>query len=187
MKAEKIIYVDREFIGMKYEDEFSEPVPTSFIKDEGMQASIKFLVASGGAHTKEVTHFNYSSYGMLKKLKQNLNYDIFDVFENISANTIAWLEGELFIAHHKLKKIKGNKTDETSYGYAFEIRNSKSQNNIMLSVKKEYFISGYDVLLDMIEPIYMSFKSTVKCLAIVLNYNEVIQRYVAIPYVIELV
>jgi hypothetical protein len=56
MKCEDLIYLDSDFLSKKYEDVKNEPVMTSLVRNEGLNASLRVMFASGGAHTKEVTH-----------------------------------------------------------------------------------------------------------------------------------
>ena len=60
MDCESVIYLDADFLSKKYEDYHDEPVITSLARDEGLMAGIKFLFASGGAHTKEVKTYKCS-------------------------------------------------------------------------------------------------------------------------------
>jgi len=185
MNCEDLIYLDAEYLSKKYEDENNEPVMTSLVRDEGLQAGIKIPFASGGAHTKEVKSFNVSVYGMYKDLKSSLEKypAIQEVDKDVHGN-ICWVRGRLFVAQHKRIRKSGANEEVLEDGLSFEIE-IKNSNNVILVTKDEYFSSGYENILNLLSPIYLSVDSDVKCLLKVIGWNEVIKMAVGVPYVIQ--
>lgn len=185
MNCENIIYLDSEFLSKKYEDKNDEPVMTSLVRDEGLQAGIKIPFASGGAHTKEVKSYKVSVYGMYKGLKSSLEKypEIRVVDKNIHSN-ICWVSGRLFVAQHQRVKKSGGVEEVLEDGLSFEIE-LKNTNNIILVTKDEYFSSGYENILNLLSPIYLSVDSNVKCLLKIIGWNEVIKMAVGVPYIIH--
>ncbi len=185
MNCEDLIYLDSEFLSKKYEDEHDEPVVTSLVRDEGLSAGIKIPFASGGAHTKEVKTYNVSVYGMYKGLKENLTKytEIQTVDKNIHSK-ICWVTGRLFVAQHKRVRESGNTETVLEDGLSFEIE-LKNTNNIILVTKDEYFSSGYENILNLLSPIYLSVDSNVKCLLKIIGWNKVINMAVGVPYIIK--
>ena len=57
-------------------------------------------------------------------------------------------------------------------GLSFEIE-LESTNNIILVTKDEYFSSGYENILNLLSPIYLSVDSNIKCLLKIIGWNEV--------------
>ena len=185
MNCEDLTYLDSEFLSIKYEDEHDEPVVTSLVRDEGLSAGIKIPFASGGAHTKEVKTYNVSVYGMYKGLKENLTKytEIQTVDKNIHSK-ICWVTGRLFVAQHKRVRESGNTETVLEDGLSFEIE-LKNTNNIILVTKDEYFSSGYENILNLLSPIYLSVDSNVKCLLKIIGWNKVINMAVGVPYIIK--
>lgn len=185
MNCEDLIYIDSEFLSKKYEDENDEPVVTSLVRDEGLHAGIKIPFASGGAHTKEVKTYKVSVYGMYKGLKGNLEKysEIQTVDKNIHSK-VGWVSGRLFVAQHKRVRQSGGVEKVLEDGLAFEIE-LQNTNNIILVTKDEYFASGYENILNMVSPIYLSVDSNVKCLLKIIGWNEVIKMAVGVPYIIQ--
>lgn len=185
MNCEDIIYLDAEYLSKKYEDENDEPVMTSLVRDEGLQAGIKIPFASGGAHTKEVKTYKVSVYGMYKGLKSSLEKypEIQEVDKDIHGN-ICWVSGRLFVAQHQRVRKSGGVEEVLEDGLTYEIE-LKNTNNIILVTKDEYFSSGYENMLNLLSPIYLSVDSNVKCLLKVIGWNEVIKMAVGVPYIIR--
>ncbi len=185
MNCEDLIYLDAEYLSKKYEDENNEPVMTSLVRDEGLQAGIKIPFASGGAHTKEVKSYNVSVYGMYKGLKNSLEKyrEINEVNKDIHGS-VCWVSGRLFVAQHKRVRHSGGKEEVLEDGLSFEIELNNT-NNIILVTKDEYFSSGYENILNLLSPIYRSVDSKAKCLLKVIGWNEVIKMAVGVPYVIQ--
>ncbi|WP_299976845.1 hypothetical protein [Desulfobacula sp.] len=185
MNCEDIIYLDAEYLSKKYEDENNEPVMTSLVRDEGFQAGIKIPFASGGAHSKEVKLYKVSVYGMYKGLKSSLEQypKIQEVNKDVHGN-VCWVRGRLFVAQHKRIRQSGSTEEVLEDGLAFEIE-LKDTNNIILVTKDEYFSSGYENILNLLSPIYLSVDSNVKCILKVIGWNEVIKRAVGVPYIIH--
>jgi hypothetical protein len=184
MKCEDLIYLDSDYLSKKYEDEYKEPVLTQLVRDEGLQAGIKVFFASGGAHTKEVKTYNVSVYGMYKKLKDKLaQYQEIDSIDENVHNETGWAYGRLFICQQKITRYVSGKENvlEEGLAYHLEIENT---NSVILVTKDEYFSSGYENLLNMLSPIYLSFDSKVKCLLKVIGWNGRIEMAVGVPYVI---
>ncbi len=185
MKCEDIIYLDAEYLSKKYEDENNEPVMTSLVRDEGLQAGVKFLFASGGAHTKEVKSYKVSVYGMYKGLKRNFEkYTEINKVNKDIHGSVCWVSGRLFVAQHKRVRHSGGKEEVLEDGLSFEIELQNS-NNIILVTKDEYFSSGYENILNLLSPIYLSVDSNVKCLLKIIGWNEVIKMAVGVPYIIQ--
>jgi len=172
MNCEDLIYLDAEYLSKKYEDENNEPVMTSLVRDEGLQAGIKIPFASGGAHTKEVKSYNVSVYGMYKGLKSCLEKypEVNEVNKDIHGY-VCWVNGRLFVAQHKRVRHSGDKEEVLEDGLSFEIE-LKNTSNIILVTKDEYFSSGYENILNLLSPIYLSVDSNVKCLLKVGDWME---------------
>jgi len=188
MNCESIIYLDADFLSKKYEDLKKKPVMTSLVRDEGLKAGIKFLFASGGAHTKEVKTYKCSVYGMLNSILGKLNeYPILDSIDESVHNKTAWVEGRLFIGHLSVNRqtatAAGMKGEILEEGKAFEIE-AKGKGLLTLVTKDQYFSSGYENLLNTISPIHLSFESQVRCLLKIVGWNKVINMAVGVPYVI---
>lgn len=185
MKCEELIYLDSEFLSKKYEDENAEPVMTSLVRDEGLNAGIKIPFASGGAHTKEIRTYNISVYGMYKNLRKFLErYPKIQTIDETVHGKIGWATGRFFVAKHKITRRSGGKEEVFEDGLAFEIE-IKNTNTVILVTKDEYFSSGCENLLNMLSPIYLSFESDVNCLLNIIGWNKVIKMAVGVPYLIQ--
>jgi hypothetical protein len=185
MNCEDLIYIDAEFLSKKYEDENNEPVMTSLVRDEGLNAGIKIPFASGGAHTKEVKSYKVSVYGMYKGLINSLEKypEIKEVNKDIHGS-VCWVSGRLFVGQHQRVRHSGGIEEVLEDGLSFEIE-LENTNNIILVTKDEYFSSGYENILNLLSPIYLSVDSNIKCLLKFIGWNEVIKMAVGVPYVIQ--
>ena len=188
MNCESVIYLDADFLSKKFEDLENKPVMTSLVRDEGLKAGIKFLFASGGAHTKEVKTYECSVYGMLKNIIDNLGeYPVLDSIDESVHNKTAWIEGRLFIGHLSVNRqtatSAGAKGEILEEGKAFEIE-VNNNGMVTLVTKDQYFSSGYENLLNTISPVHLSFESQVRCLLKIVGWNKVINMAVGVPYVI---
>ncbi len=184
MKCEDLIYLDSDYLSKKYEDEHDELVLTQLVRDEGFQTGVKAFFASGGAHTKEIKTYKVSVYGMYKKLENNLaQYPKIQLVDENVHNKTGWAIGRLFISQQKITRQTPGTSKVLEEGLAFQIE-IENTNDIILVTKDEYFSSGYENLLNMLSPVYLSFDSKVKCLLKVIGWNEVIKMAVGVPYVI---
>jgi hypothetical protein len=187
MKCEEIVYLDSDFLSKKYEDEYAQTVMTSLVREEGLQGGIKIPFASGGAYTKEIKTYNLSVYGMYRNLRDNLEkYPTVRVFEQTTDNKVSWISGKLLVAHHKTTKGSGSSEQVLEDGFSFVIRKNETI-RIILITKDEYFSSGYENLLNMLSPIYLSFETDVKCLLNMIGWNQTLAMAVAVPYVIHVI
>ncbi len=185
MNCEDVIYLDSEYLSKKYEDEHDEPVMTSLVRDEGLNAGIKIPFASGGVHTKEIKSYNISVYGMYKGLKSSLEkYPEIQIINKDIHSCVCWVSGRLFVAQHKRVRKSCGSEEVLEDGLSFEIELEKTS-NIILITKDEYFSSGYENILNLLSPIYLSVDSNVKCLLKVIGWNEVIKLAVGVPYIIQ--
>lgn len=186
MNCEGIIYLDSDFLSKKFEDTTNEPAMTTLFREEGIQTGLKIPFASGGAHTKEVKVYNISVYGMFKNLQASLKkYSNIQAIDEKMHNKIGWISGEFKIGCHKRTRQVSIVSEEEvlEEGLAFQLENENG-GIVMLITKDEYFSSGYENLLNMISPIYLSFESSVKCLLKIVGWNKVLKMAVGIPYII---
>ena len=143
------------------------------------------LFASGGAHTKEVKTYKVSVYGMYKELEGRLGkYSDIQTVDKKIHSKVAWVTGRLFVGQHKISRKSGNTEKVLEEGLSFEIE-LENTNNIILVTKDEYFSSGYENLLNLLSPIYLSVDSSVKCLLKMIGWNEVLKMGVGVPYIIQ--
>ena len=79
IKLHDLIYLDVEFVALRYEEITGDAPSSQFTKTEGMKAGLKIPVLSAGVHTQETRSYQLSSLGMLKKIWGDLSkYPSFD-------------------------------------------------------------------------------------------------------------
>jgi len=67
-KTDNLVYLDVEFVALKYEEITGEAPSSRLTRTEGMKAGIGIPVLSAGVHTQETRSYQLSSLGMLKKI-----------------------------------------------------------------------------------------------------------------------
>lgn len=115
IKIEKLLYLDKEFISLKYEEYNGINPDTKITKSESINASARIPLFSGGASAIESKTYSTSTTGMLKDICEKLySYEQFNSldFSIGKSSRICWIEGSLGI--DTLKKT----THNSSYNFA---------------------------------------------------------------------
>ncbi len=104
---DNILYLDREFISLKYEENEGVTPDTKITKSESINASARIPLFSGGASATESKVYSISTMGMLGKLLNSLSkYPEFvsSDFSLGKPSKICWVEGNLTI--HTVKRTR---------------------------------------------------------------------------------
>lgn len=197
---EKLLYLDKEFISLKYENEKGVNPDTQITRSEGLSALAKIPLFSGGASTTESKTFQISTMGMLTELESSLkNYSEFDSskFKLGSSSQICRIEGHLTINTIKITRHtstitiigppKKRKTDnngpelvgEESY-YAVEGDKYK----FALVPTENYWVSGIAAFQNLANNVIGPLDIPIKALLRIYSAHTSFEEWMAVPLVI---
>lgn len=196
---EKLLYLDREYISLKYEEEKGINPDTKITKSESIKALARIPLFSGGASSTESKVYSISTMGMLKKLKSTIKkYPEFDPsqFDLGKPSKICWIEGNLTI--HIIKRTRHTSTitliglpekesekkgpevlGEESY-YAVESEKYK----FALVPTEEYWVSGVAAFQNLIDNVIGPLDIPIKALLRIYAAHTSFEQWMAVPLVI---
>ena len=194
----KLLYLDRDFISGLYEVETGNNPETKITKTEGIQATAKIPILSGGASSSESKTYEISTLGMLDKLEFNLNkYPTFDdtSHEFGKASVYCWISGVLtinkvvltrstssisFSATDSVKKSSSDKEKlaEESY-FAVDSGNAK----FALIATDDYFYSGISTFRELADTVIGPIEIPVKIFARVFSAKTSFEQWIAVPLI----
>jgi hypothetical protein len=180
-KLNDLIYLDVEFVSLRYEEITGDAPSSQFTKTEGMKAGIGIPVLSAGVHTQETRSYQLSSLGMLKKIWGDLSkYPSFDknIHTTIEKPQIFWVQG-----HITVSTWVNPKDDNENYTY-FQLLDDKDKTDFSLITKGEYTSSGYDSLFKISPAIQNNINIPVSALVKILYYSTVGKSFVSSPFLI---
>lgn len=155
--AERLIYLDTDFVSRLYESEFNVSPKISITRTQGLQASASLPLFSGGGSSSESKSYSVSTLEMLDQLSKR--FDRYPIFEE-SAYTMGspsgyfWIDGvfgtskvSLSRTTHTITLIGGpdpTKPPETKEFMGeeafFSIKSGETR--FALSPTDEYFVPG---------------------------------------------
>ena len=196
---ERLLYLDREFISLKYENEKGVNPDTKITKSESIKAQARIPLFSGGASSTESKSFQISTMGMLKKLDSSIKkYPEFNAskFELGNSSQICWIEGNLTI--HTVQRTRHTSTitiigppkkeankkrpellGEESY-YAVEAESYK----FALVPTEDYWVSGVAAFQNLIDNVIGHLDIPIKALLRIYAANTSFEQWLAVPLVI---
>ncbi|WP_054691343.1 hypothetical protein [Desulfosarcina cetonica] len=179
-KLDNLIYLDVEFIALKYEEITGNAPSSQLTRTEGMKAGLGIPVLSAGVHTQETRSYQLSSLGMLKRIWMDLEkYSSFEknIHATIEKPQIFWVQGHITVS------IWGNPKDkDEKYSY-FQMLD-KDNTDFSLVTKGEYTSSGYDSLLEISPAIQNNINIPVNALVKILYHSTVGKSFVSTPFLI---
>jgi hypothetical protein len=176
---DKLVYLDIEYISLKYEEITKNPPVSTFTKTEGGKVGIGIPFINAGVHTYESRTYSLSSVAMLKKVYKELGkYKPFvpKEFKNSKGSSIFWIDGSL-----TLGRWTDRETGDTSCEL-FEIYQGK--HHVSLLTKNDYFYPGFASMLAMDRVLKFNIDIPVRTLAKVLYYADPCKSFVAAPFII---
>lgn len=180
-KTDNLVYLDVEFVALKYEEITGEAPSSRLTRTEGMKAGIGIPVLSAGVHTQETRSYQLSSLGMLKKIWWSLEkYPSFDknMHSTINKPQIFWVQGHITVS------IWGKpKGQDEKYTY-YQMLDDKDNTDFSLLTKSEYTSSGYDSLFEVSPAIQNNINIPVSALVKILYYSTVGKSFVSSPFLI---
>ncbi len=177
---DNLIYLDVEFVALKYEEITGNAPSSQLTRTEGMKAGIGIPVLSAGVHTQETRSYQLSSVGMLKKIWENLKkYPSFDKNSHttIEKPQIFWVKGHITVSTWGNQKNRDEK-------YTYFQMLDKDKTDFSLVTKSEYTSSGYDSLFEISPAIQNNINIPVNTLVKILYYSTVGKSFVSTPFLI---
>lgn len=179
-KLDNLIYLDVEFVALKYEEITGNAPSSQLTRTEGMKAGLGIPVLSAGVHTQETRSYQLSSLGMLKKIWGNLEkYPSFEKNNHatIEKPEISWVQGYITVS------IWGDPKDKDEKHTYFQMLD-KDNTDFSLVTKGEYTSSGYDSLFDISPAIQNNINIPVNALVKILYHSTAGKSYVSTPFLI---
>ncbi|HET6433345.1 hypothetical protein [Dyella sp.] len=197
--AEKLIYLDSDFVSRMYETEFDVSPTTSITRTHGIQASASLPLFSGGGSSSESKSYSVSTLEMLDKLSKRLEkYPSFDnsSYTMDSSSGYFWVDGVFFTSKVSLSRTthtitligrpdpkKPRRTEEFIGEEAFfAIKSGETQ--FALSPTDEYFVPGISALKGLSHLVINRLSMPCRALLRVFSANTSFHEWVAIPLVI---
>jgi hypothetical protein len=180
-KTDNLVYLDVEFVSLKYEEVTGKAPSSQLTRTEGMKAGLGIPVLSAGIHTQETRSYQLSSLGMVKKIWGSLEeYPSFDKnnHSTIGKPQIIWIKGRITVSTWVNQKDKDKK-----YTY-IQMFDDKNTTNFSLVTKAEYTSSGYDSLFEVSPAILDNINIPVSALVKILYYSTFGKSYVSTPFLI---
>lgn len=197
--AERLIYLDTDFVSRLYEAEFDVSPRTSITRTQGLQASASLPLFSGGGSSSESKSYSVSTLEMLDQLSKR--FDTYPEFED-SAYTMDspsrhfWVDGVFGTSKvsvsrttHTITLIgkpdptKPRKTEEFVGEEAFFSIQS-GETRFALSPTDEYFVPGIAALKGLSHLVIDRLSMPCRSLLRVLSANTSFKEWVAIPLII---
>lgn len=181
-KTDNLIYLDIEFVALKYEELTGDAPSSQLTRTEGMKAGLGIPVLSAGVNAQETRSYQLSSLGMLKKIWGNLEkYPSFDknIHTTINKPQILWVkQGHITVSIWSNPKDKDEK-----YPY-FQMLDDKDHTDFSLVTKAGYTCSGYDSLFEVSPAIQNNINIPISALVKILYYSTVGKSFVSTPFLI---
>lgn len=200
INTDNILYLDREFISLKYEEIEGVNPDTKITKSESINASARIPLFSGGASASESKIYSISTMGMLDKLLACLpKYQEFNSadFSLGKPSRTCWIEGNLRI--HTIKRTRHTSTitifgpppeksekkgpevlGEESY-YAIESKKYK----FALVPTEVYWASGVAAFQNLIDNVIGPLDIPVKALLRIYAAHTSFEQWMAVPLIIQ--
>ncbi len=179
--VEKIVYLDVEFISLKYE-EATGTAPTSVLtKTEGGKADIGIPLLRAGVHTQESRSYSLSSFKMLSEIyKRLMDYDHLDLekCESGKGSFTGWVEGNFSLGSW------GNEDNDREFHEVFALYQEHLRPYVSLLTNNEYFYPGIGAILGTSSALKLNVNMPVKALVKILYYAEGAGSWVAVPLLI---
>ncbi len=180
VKSEDIIYLDSEFVSLKYEELTNESPTILITKEQGMGAGVGIPFLKSDLHSKEVKQYKISTYKMWLKIAKEMNqYPSFQPGNFSAAQTpiTAWINGTLSTGEW----TKGE-NEKDHINVFFEIQDNLA--TYALLICDEYFSSNFNTLQVLTPALQRYIQIPVQALVKVFYALEDIKTYVVCPYVI---
>jgi hypothetical protein len=108
---DRLIYLDSEFISVKYEEIENVAPLTEFTKVQGLRGQAGIGLFSSDIHAQETRKFQLSSFCMWQKIANDLcKYPHLNIkdFSNYQGTKIGWLQGDLSLGSWEEKSSKSD-------------------------------------------------------------------------------
>jgi len=179
--ADKIVYLDVEFIALKYE-ELTSKSPTSVLtKTQGGKANIGIPILKAGVHTQESRSYSLSSFQMLAEIYEKLmDYTTVELerFKSGTGSVTGWIEGTLTLGAWRNPKKPSEACE------VFELHLSQTPPNVSLLTNNDYFYPGIGAIINTSPALKLNVEMPVKSLAKILYFAEGAKSFVAVPLLI---
>lgn len=196
--AERLIYLDTDFITRLYEAEFDISPKTLITRTQAMQAGVSVALFSGGGSSSESKSYSVSTLEMLDQLTKRLaKYpDLAHDQEMDSPSTYVWVDGALGISKvkvtrssHTIKLI--GKPDPNKPGKAEEYVGEEAffalksgDTKFALSPTDEYFVPGVASFKGLSHLVIDRLSLPCRALLRVFSANTLFGEWIATPLVI---
>lgn len=200
INTDNVLYLDKEFISLKYEEIEGVNPDTKISKSESMNALVRIPLFSGGASATESKIYSISTMKMLHKLSAHLSkYQEFEA-DNFSLgkhSRTCWIEGNLRI--HTIKRTRYTSSitifgpppeksekkgpevlGEESY-YAIESKKYK----FALVPTELYWTSGVAAFQDLIDNVIGPLDIPVRALLRIYAAKTSFEQWMAVPLIIQ--
>jgi hypothetical protein len=197
--AERLIYLDVDFVSRLFESEFNISPETQITRTQGLQASASLPLFSGGGSTSESKAYKVSTLGMLDQLTRRLGkYPPFEDagFAMNLPSGIFWVEGVFTTSKVRLSRkthtitLRGkssfdapDKADEVVGEEAYFTIKSGDE-VFALSPTDEYFVPGISSFKGLSHLVIDSLSLPCTALLRVFSASTSFGEWVATPLVI---
>jgi len=200
INADNVLYLDKEFISLKYEEIEGVNPDTKITKSESMNALVRIPLFSGGASATESKIYSISTMKMLDNLAAYLSkYKKFesDNFSLGKHSRTCWIEGYLRV--HTIKRTRYTSTitifgpppkksekkgsevlGEESY-YAIE----SEKYNFALVPTESYWTSGVAAFQELIDNVIGPLDIPVRALLRIYAAQTSFDQWMAVPLIIQ--
>ena len=197
--AERLIYLDTEFISRLYESEFDVSPETRITRTEGLQASVSLALFSGGGNSSESKTYSISTLEMLDVLEDRLNkYPISPTIDYSMdlPSLYCWVDGTLGISSVKVTKRKHtitligkpnpekNKGSEEFVGEETFFKIKSDAAHFALSPIDQYFVSGIAAFKGLTHLVIDTLSMPCRALIRVFSAKTSFGEWIATPLVI---
>lgn len=197
--AERLIYLDVDFVSKLFESEFDVSPQTQITRTQGLQAAASLPLFSGGGSTSVSKAYQVSTLEMLDKLANKLSkyrrFEDSDYTMDLPSR-ILWVDGVLttskvrlsratrtFTLHSERPKDASPNSEEFVGEEAyFSIKSGDS--TFALSPTDEYFVPGMSALKGLSHMVIDRLSMPCKALLRVFSANTSFKEWVVVPLVI---
>ena len=197
--AERLIYLDTEFVSLLYESEFDVSPNTQITRTQGLQASASLPLFSGGGSSSESKSYNISTLEMLDQLSNRLaQFPSFDSsnYKLGEPSAYFWVEGIFCIRKVRLKRTKHTltiigKTPSAKNNKGEELIGEEAyfglkcgEDRFALSPTDQYFVSGISAFKGLSHIVIEHLSVPCRALLRVFSANTSFKEWIATPLVI---
>lgn len=183
--ANRMLYLDREFIAVSYEAITGRPAPTQITKADGLEVGFNVSPFSVGMKVGESKSFSMSSLAMLQRIET----DLLELpklkhlhTEGMMNSEFGWVNGIFGIQQVEWKRIKNNEElVDTKTNFYFK---SDDGNGFVLVLDPTALAPGLSTFPGLLDHVITAFRVEAKALMRVYPADTDFKQLVAAPLVI---